>query len=206
VAKRYLQVRKELKEGAERLGIKITDSMLERFEVFHEELLLWNRRMNLISRGDEQRIVRRHFLDSLNAVEFVPPNASILDIGSGAGFPGVPMGIVRNDVMIELLEPKLKRFEFLSHLVGALGLEIKVRRARVEDVSERYDVILSRSVGKLEWLVRAGRHVLASGGRAITYKGSGFEKELEAVKGWTVEDRKQREFCRGSIVVLIPTC
>ena len=195
-------MKEELRSGAGKLGIEITDSMLEKFEIFHRELLLWNKRMNLVSRGDEERIVRRHFLDSLNAVEFIPRNASVLDIGSGAGFPGVPIGIVRKDTVIELLEPKLKRFEFLDHLLGALGLKMKACRARAEEISERYDVILSRSVGNLKWLVRAADTTLAPGGRAITYKGSGFWRELEAIKGWTIEHRKQREFCRGTIVVL----
>jgi 16S rRNA (guanine527-N7)-methyltransferase len=195
-------MKKELRSGAKKLDIEVTDSMLEKFEIFHKELLLWNKRMNLVSHGDEERIVRRHFLDSLNAVEFIPPNASVLDIGSGAGFPGVPIGIVREDVVVELLEPKLKRFEFLCHLVGALGLKMKVCRARVEDISRRYDVLLSRSVGKLEWLVRAANTTLTPEGRAITYKGSGFWGEFEAVKGWKIEHRKQRAFCRGAIVVL----
>jgi len=168
--------------------------------------------MNLISLRDEQILVRRHFLDSLEAVQFIPQKAIVLDIGSGAGFPGVPIKIVRSDIKIDLLEPKLKRFNFLVHLVNTLLLDIGLYRSRVEEfyVPEsirglrynKYDIVLSRSVGNLKWLTKVAVPFLAPKGRAITYKGSRFEEEFKEVKDWEIEFRYPRSFCAGTIVGL----
>lgn len=202
------ELAKELIKGAEVIGIKLSKAMIEKFNTYREELLVWNKKMNLISMGDESRIVKRHFLDSLNATKFIPPNASVLDVGSGAGFPGVPIKIVREDIKLDLLEPKFKRCDFLNHLVNVLSLEIGVYMSRVENFSGKYDVILSRAVGKLKWLTKVATPLLATDGRVITYKGTEFWTEFYAMdmrkelNRWEVESRERRKFCGGTIVVL----
>ncbi|MBI4723196.1 MAG: 16S rRNA (guanine(527)-N(7))-methyltransferase RsmG [Candidatus Stahlbacteria bacterium] len=196
-------IAQELMAGASKIGISLSEEMIEKFKIYYKELLLWNKRMNLISRGDEQIVIRRHFLDSLQAVQCIPQNAKVLDIGSGAGFPGVPIKIARADIKLDLLEPKLKRFEFLDYLVNTLSLEVRIYRNRVEDLTYReYDIILSRSVGNLKWLTKVAVPILVSNGRVITYKGSRFEEEFKEVRGWEIEFRHPRSFCAGIIVGL----
>lgn len=196
---------KELLQGTEQLGIELSNTMIEKFKIYYNELLAWNKKMNLVSHGDEKRIVSRHFLDSLNATQFIPQNAQVIDVGSGAGFPGIPIKIIREDIKIDLLEPKLKRFNFLNHLVNTLGLDVRICRTRVEQFSSTvpvYGVILARSVGKLKWITKVVSHILADDGLIITYKGSRFVEELKEVRGWKIEHITNRKFCLGSIVVL----
>lgn len=214
-------ITQELIAGIEQIGISLSEEMIDEFKIYHRELLLWNKRMNLVSLRDERLLVRRHFLDSLEAVQFIPQNAIVLDIGSGAGFPGVPIKIVRADIKIDLLEPKLKRFEFLDYLVNTLSLEVRIYRSRVEEFSvpegsgfplryNKYDVVLARSVGKLKWLTKVAEPILALNGRAITYKGSRFVEEFseipkkagKEVRDWEIEARQPRSFCAGTLVVL----
>ncbi len=197
-------MKRELRKGTKKLGIELSDSMIEKFIVYQRELLEWNKKMNLVSSRDEQRLIKRHFLDSLEPIKFIPDEARVLDIGSGAGFPGVPIKIIRDDIHLDLLEPKLKRFNFLSHLVKTLNLSIGIYRERIEDFdnNEMYDIVLSRSVGKLKWLTPVALSVLSSDGKIITYKGSRFWEEFKEIDNWKIFHRKPRKFCDGTIVVL----
>ncbi len=197
-------MKRELRKGAKRLGIELSDSMIEKFIVYQRELLEWNKKMNLVSSRDETRLIKRHFLDSLEPTKFIPDGARVLDIGSGAGFPGVPIKIIRDDIHLDLLEPKLKRFNFLNHLVKTLNLSIGIYRERVEDFSNSkvYDIVLSRSVGKLKWLTPVALSVLSPDGKIVTYKGSRFWDEFKEIDGWKIFYRKSRKFCDGTIVVL----
>ena len=206
----------ELRRGASKLGIELSESAMEKFKVYHRELLEWNKKINLVSLRDEQRITERHFLDSLSASQFIPAKSRVLDIGSGAGFPGIPIKITRDDICLTLLEPKLKRFNFLNHLAEALKLSIEIHRERVEDFRnhllfvgaglprpyQSYDAILSRSVGKLKWLAYVALPFLAPNGRIITYKGSRFLDEFKEIDNCEILHLKPREFCAGTIAVL----
>ncbi|MDI6841119.1 MAG: 16S rRNA (guanine(527)-N(7))-methyltransferase RsmG [bacterium] len=197
-----------LEDGLNLLGIRLSDLELKKFEIYHRELLNWCEKVNLISERDRTKIVTRHFLDSLSAAEFIPlrgepHRARVLDVGSGAGFPGIPIKIARPDIELDILEPRLKRVEFLNHLIKAIEVEAKIYRERVEDFKlKSYDVILSRSVGNLKWLTKVAAPILASDGRIVTYKGSRFSDEFKEVRGWNLIYRKQREFVAGTIVVL----
>ncbi len=202
-------IKEKLEEGAKKLKITLSDSMIEKFEIYQKELLEWNKRMSLISSRDESRVVERHFLDSLESIKFIPEGAKILDIGSGAGFPGIPIKIVRNDIHVDLLEPKLKKFTFLNHLVETLELSVGIYEERVEyfssDNSENrdiYDIIFSRSVGNLKWFTKAVIPILLPDGKIITYKGSRFWDEFNEIYNWKILHREARNFCEGTIVVL----
>ncbi|MCK4353485.1 16S rRNA (guanine(527)-N(7))-methyltransferase RsmG [candidate division WOR-3 bacterium] len=191
----------ELNQGARKLEIKLSDSMIEKFKAYHQELLIWNQRINLISRRSTSIIP--HFLDSLESVNFIPENARVLDVGTGAGFPGIPIKIVREDIELDLLEPRLKRFNFLNHIVSILKLTTNIYRKRVEEFSGKYDVLISKSVGSLEWFAKSANHLINSG-IIITYKGSRFWDEFKKVKGWEIIHREKRKFMTGTIVVLKP--
>lgn len=176
--------------------------MVEKFTIYHRELLDWNQRMNLISKRDTQRIVQRHFLDSLSACEFIPEAVRVLDIGAGAGFPGLPIKIIRPDVRLTLLEPRLKKFNFLSHIINILDLDVQLLRKPAEEHSGTYEIAIARKVGNLKWFTKTGGRLITNNGCLITYKGSRFEDEFREIQGWKILNQKPREFTKGSIVML----
>ncbi len=171
---------KQLQQGALRLGIVLTKEQLEAFAAYHQLLLDWNRRMNLISRADESRIVTHHFLDSLTPVPHLhwPEGIQLLDLGSGAGFPGVPIKIIRPQVSLTLLDSRRKRTLFLKKLVSLLALRsvsVICERAETLHCQEQYlgrfDLATARSVAPLSQLLPLALPFLKKGGKLIVYKG-----------------------------------
>ena len=168
-----------LSAGAAEIGVCLGTAELECFAVYQRELLLWNRRMNLISESSSRDIVVRHFLDSLTPVPLLErPEGSLIDIGSGGGFPGIPLRIALPHLQLSLVEPSRKRSSFLSHIVRLLALgEVQVIRERVEMLkaektfSGRFDTVISRAVFKLPELLRTASFLLKPGGQLITMKG-----------------------------------
>ena len=125
---------KTLSAGAAEIGVRLGTAELDCFAVYQRELLLWNRRINLISERSSREIVVRHFLDSLTPAPLLErPEGSLIDIGSGGGFPGIPLRIALPHLQLSLVEPSRKRSSFLSHIVRLLALgEVQVIRERVE--------------------------------------------------------------------------
>jgi 16S rRNA (guanine527-N7)-methyltransferase len=171
---------KQLQQGAQRLGIVLTKEHLETFATYHQLLLDWNQRMNLISRADESRIITHHFLDSLTPVPHLdwPEGIQLLDLGSGAGFPGVPIKIVRPEVSLTVLDSRRKRILFLKKLVPLLSLQsasIICERAEKlhghEQYMNRFSLVTARSVAPLSKLVPLVLPFLRTGGKLIVYKG-----------------------------------
>ena len=151
---------------------------------FRDMLLEANQRMNLISRRDETRIIERHFLDSiglLTKIQF-PLNARILDLGSGAGFPGLPLKIVRPDLELLLVEAVQKKASFLKRSVHSLKLlKTEVVCARMENVAPDIppvDFIVSRAVASLDKVVKWGQACVRPGGQFILIKGTDIDNEL----------------------------
>ncbi len=118
-------MREYLLHSAHELGLSITDEQVAQFMGYISHLLEWNRVTNLTSITDPREIVTKHFIDSLAALASVgfPPQAAVLDVGSGAGFPGIPLKIVRSDIQLILVEPNQKKCSFLSSAVGLLKLK-----------------------------------------------------------------------------------
>lgn len=178
----------QLEKGAAKLGIILSETQRELFRSYSQEILLWNLRANLISKRDEQRIATRHFLDSLTSLPHLPQEKGIkiADVGAGAGFPGLPLRIVRDDLHLTLVESKRKKVLFLRHVVKRLGLDgVEVILGRAEELTSYqnyYEIVLSRGVGKLTRLLRVCFPLLKKGGTLIAYKGGGIEEEVaEAV-------------------------
>jgi 16S rRNA (guanine527-N7)-methyltransferase len=170
---------KTLSAGAAEIGVCLEPAALERFAAYRRELLLWNRRINLVSERSAQEIVIRHFIDSLTAMPYLDrPWGSLIDIGSGGGFPGIPLKIALPGLTVSLVEASRKKASFLSHLIRTLGLEgVQVIQERVEtltaekEMDGRFDTLISRAAFKLPELVRMASFFLRSGGQLIALKG-----------------------------------
>jgi 16S rRNA (guanine527-N7)-methyltransferase len=159
-------------EGAAELQIPLESQQTSQFERYLTELLAWNKKTNLTAITDEKEIAVKHFLDSLACSKALIPG-SLLDIGTGAGFPGLPLKILNPSLEVTLLEPSHKRAAFLHHIIGTLGLkQAKVVIRRLEDISrdadhqDRYSNAITRALDLLSSL-RLIRPLLKSTGRLI---------------------------------------
>ena len=153
----------------------------EAFEVYAQKLIEVNQHMNLTAIDEPDQIREKHFWDCLAIDELIDENSKIADIGSGAGFPGLCLAIVRPDCHFDLIEPTLKRCVFLEDMVKLLKLEnVKVLNKRAEEMNlrERYDVCTSRAVAKLSVLLELSVPLLKVGGKMIAMKGPSAEDEI----------------------------
>ena len=140
---------------------KLISDNAEKFEKYYNMLVEWNQKFNLTAITDREGVFVKHFADSLLGERYVPQNATVLDVGTGAGFPSLPVKIARPDVRLTLNDSLQKRIGFLNEVVAALGLQdVQTIHARAEDLKERdyYDVVLPRAVAPLIlFAVCAGR-------------------------------------------------
>jgi len=175
-----------LGKNARLLGIKLNDTQLAQFDVYKNELLQWNAKTNLMSENSSQEIISRHFLDSLTALQFIQnPFARIIDVGCGAGFPGLPLKIALPTLKLYLLEINRKKVSFLKHIIRLLNLsEAFVLHYRVENIiqvdswKEQFDILISRASFKLSKLLPQGEFFLAPGGNLIALKGPKVDEEF----------------------------
>lgn len=175
-----------LRQNALRLGIALDDAQLAQFDVYKNELLLWNAKTNLVSEKSSHEIVERHFLDSLTARPFIQKtDARMMDIGCGAGFPGIPLKIALQAMELYLLESNRKKVSFLKHILRLLNLSsVYVLHDRVENIinkdlwKEKFDIVISRAAFKLDELFTFGEFFLAPEGQLIALKGPGAEQEI----------------------------
>jgi 16S rRNA (guanine527-N7)-methyltransferase len=177
-----------LQQGARLLGVELGEKEIALFDLYQSELLQWNARINLISESTAGEIVTRHFLDSLSAAPFITkPQSRLIDIGCGAGFPGIPLKIALPSIQLSLLETNRKKVSFLKHIIRSLNLDqTQTLHDRTENVvrtetwKEKFDVVISRAALKLPDLLPLGDYFLAPGGLLITLKGPDVSAELDA--------------------------
>jgi 16S rRNA (guanine527-N7)-methyltransferase len=173
-----------LQEGAAQLGVSLSPEQVKFFVIYLGELNQWRNRINLSSRKDDREIIIKDFLDSLTIVKYLPPNASFMDLGSGAGFPGIPLKIVRPDLKLLLLEATRKKVFFLRDVQRVLGLGgIEIRWTGegrgVKDLSGIFDFVASRAFGFLLRFAEEGIPFLKKGGILLAMKGKRGREELE---------------------------
>lgn len=169
-------------------GLQVDERQLDLLRRYADELERWNQHTNLTAVRDRAEIYRRHFLDSLSlAVFWGEPPASLVDLGTGGGFPGLPLKILRPEMELTLVDSVGKKTEFLAHVVQALGLAgVRVRTARAEELGrdraerERHDLVTARAVAELRVLVEYGLPLLRLGGRMLAPKGAGAFEEAAA--------------------------
>lgn len=157
------------------------------FETFFEELVSYNDKVNLTAITGKHDVYTKHFLDSVLSIDAIPIGASVVDIGAGAGFPSLPIKIVRPDLDVTMVDSLNKRVTFLDYITNTLNVKTTNVHSRAEDFSknhrEMYDVAVARAVAKLNTLLEYLLPLVKVGGRIIAYKGSNFKEELaEATK------------------------
>lgn len=180
-----------LRSGAEALGVELRPDQLGQCDAFAALMLEANRDLNLTRIVEPREMVTGHFLDSLAcfAAMAVPPAARVIDIGTGAGFPGVPVKIARPDLAVTLLDSSRKKLAFLGRALETLGLEdVELVRARAEEAGrdpshrERYEIALARAVADMKALVELGLPLVKFGGALVAYKSEHIEEELDAAR------------------------
>ena len=184
---------KTLRDGAAQLGIPLTPHQLSKFQLYYQELTAWNRRANLTAITQELDVESKHFLDSLTICLAVPPAAlshsSIIDIGAGAGFPGLPIKLAFPEVKLTLADSVAKKTHFLEHLVATLSLTgVQVLTARAEELArqpelrESFDIALARGVAKLPTLLEYTLPFCKTGGQVVAWKHGGIDEELAVAR------------------------
>lgn len=175
-----------LEGGLKALGIKPSPEMLSSFGKFLDELLVWNRKTNLVGTSDEKDIIIRHILDSLTVYSLLKNNGgTIIDVGAGAGFPSIPLSIVDPSLRITAVERRSKRVAFLENVSTILRLKnYRIIGRDVEEVGERFDVVLFRGFGELKILYQLSKHILKETGMIIAFKGriKEINREMERLK------------------------
>ena len=178
----------DLKEKTKVIGIEITDDMINKFKKYYELLSLWNEKMNLTAITEESEVIKKHFFDCIIPLSILEEKGKLIDVGSGAGFPGIVFKIVRSNYEVALLEPIGKRCNFLNEVIKELDLKnIKVVNERSEDFAkenrERFDIACARAVANLSILSELCLPLVKVDGVFLAMKGSKAEEEhLEAAK------------------------
>ncbi len=183
-------------EGARELGVELSSRQIQQFETYYHELVEWNKKINLTTITAHSSVQVRHFLDSLTVTLGLPaeekeaPELDMIDVGTGAGFPGVPLKIVLPDLRLVLIEPTAKKTSFLRHLICVLELEdVEVlnttaeQAARMLGYRERFPVVLSRAVAPLPTLAELTLPFCRIGGRFVAQKKGEIEGEIDRAKG-----------------------
>lgn len=182
--------RVRLEQGLQELGIRSAPGTVERLLGYASLLRKWNRSYNLVSAADEPLLVPRHLLDSLAIQPYLKPG-SLLDVGSGAGLPGLPLALADPDLECTLLDSSGKKIRFLRHVKRSMALDnIQPEQARAQDFqsARAFDNITSRAFASLAEFAGAVRHLAAPGSRLLAMKGRLPSAELAELPPWLKVD------------------
>jgi 16S rRNA (guanine527-N7)-methyltransferase len=178
-----------LRAGSTELGVPLDERQVGQLMTLLGELAQWNERFNLTAIRDPVEVVRKHLLDSLTVQPWLQ-GRRIADVGTGAGFPGLPLAVVNPGRQFALIESTGKKARFVEYAASRLGLaNVEVVNARAESFDPRlpFDSVVCRAVGKLADFVRFAGHLCAPGGRLIAMKGQYPREELDDLpRGWRV--------------------
>ena len=182
---------RKLEAGAKKLGLELTQAQLEQFEVYYSELVGWNEQINLTAITDYEEVQLKHFLDSLTVSLACNPAKvnNVIDVGTGAGIPGIPLKITLPEVRLTLLEATTKKVSFLHHITQTLELkDVEIIVGRAEEVAhvpqyrERFNLVLSRAVAALPTLVELTLPFCAIGGGFIAPKKGNVAEEISCAE------------------------
>lgn len=210
------------KKYSKKLDVEISNNQIEKFYKYMEVLLEWNQKINLTAITDYEEIILKHFIDSLTIAKYIDKNSYLVDVGTGAGFPGIPLKIVREDIKVVLLDSLNKRIMFLNEVINELDLKnIDTVHSRVEEFGrnkkyrEKFDVATSRAVANLSTLSEYMIPLVKVGGKCVCMKGKEVEQELQDAKnainilGGKVVDKVEFQLLDNDIsrnIILISKC
>ena len=176
----------DFKQKLNEFDIKINDEQIKSFEKYMNLLLEWNEKINLTAITQPEEIKLKHFVDSLTVLKYINDDDKVIDIGTGAGFPGIPLKIMNKNTKITLLDSLNKRINFLNIVIEKLDLSnIQAIHGRAEEIArnklyrEKYDVAVSRAVANLSTLTEYMLPFVKIGGKCICMKGANVNEELE---------------------------
>ncbi|MWV46167.1 16S rRNA (guanine(527)-N(7))-methyltransferase RsmG [Paenibacillus sp. HJL G12] len=182
------QIQEAFTQRLQEKGITISSSQLRQFEIYYQELVSWNEKMNLTGITDREQVYTKHFYDSVSLAFYVDMNKiqTMADIGSGAGFPGIPLKICFPHLQLTIIDSLNKRINFLQHIVQGTGLEqVQLLHGRAEDWArkpehrDRYDLVTARAVAKLAVLNEFCLPYVKVGGIFAAMKGSNPDEEVK---------------------------
>ncbi len=182
-----MNYKSKLIEGAKEFNIDLSDRQINQFITYMDVLQEWNQKMNLTGLEEEDEIVIKHFLDSISCISGIKINGNekVIDIGTGAGFPAIPLKIIHPNIKLTLLDSLNKRITFLKHLVKELGLkDVECIHGRAEEYGsqsnyrESYDYVLARAVASLNVLSEYTIPFVKTGGVFLSQRGSSVKEEV----------------------------
>ena len=176
-------------ELSKKINVKIDESMCKQFYQYMKLLLEWNEKINLTAITEENEVIIKHFIDSLTIFKYIEDGETIIDIGTGAGFPGIPLAITKKENKITLVDSLNKRINFLLNVKKELNLNnVEAIHSRIEEIGknnnyrEQYNIVTSRAVAKLNVLLEYMMPLVKVGGMCICMKGSNIDDEIEQSK------------------------
>lgn len=178
----------KIKEECSNINITLSNEQIQQFYTYMQELIKWNSKINLTAITEPDEIIKKHFVDCLSITKYLNNNDNIIDVGTGAGFPGIPIKIVNNTLNITLLDSLNKRINFLNEIINKLNLKnIEAVHSRAEeyvvkDKRESYDVAVSRAVAELPTLLEYLMPYVKVNGICICMKGPKALEEIEKSK------------------------
>ena len=181
-------INESVKSWCSENNILITQQQIEQFEKYASLLQQWNEKMNLTAITDDEGIAVKHFIDSISLLKYYDVKGRVIDIGTGAGFPGVPLKIMRPDIELTLLDSLNKRLVFLDEVCRQIGISAELVHSRAEEGSrkpeyrEKFDLAVSRAVANLPALCEYCLPYVKGGGAFISLKGPDAENEIEAAE------------------------
>lgn len=183
-----MAIKSIIKSQAEVVGIDVSDELLEKLEIYAKELKEWNEKINLTAIKDDEGIAIKHFIDSLMLLKYIsiPENSKIIDVGTGAGFPGLVIAAARSDVKVTLLDSTGKKLKVVEDIAQKMGLSnYEILNMRAEDAGqkkeyrEQFDFSTARAVAELRVLSEYCLPFVKQNGYFISMKGALAEKEIE---------------------------
>lgn len=195
------EFKQNMKQYAKKIGIVLEEEQIEQFYQYEKLLLIWNEKINLTAITKPEEIILKHFIDSITIAKYIGANKTLVDVGTGAGFPGIPLKIIRKDIQITLLDSLNKRVQFLNEIIKQLELkEVETIHGRVEEFGknkkyrEKFDYATSRAVANLTTLSEYLLPLVKIEGKCICMKGSTVKEEIDqsqkaiAILGGKIEE------------------